>query len=61
MSDPKVKGTETRPVVVPRQFLNKLDHVKRRKPLLEGQIPTSVTARLRRFLSGKDQQQSARS
>ena len=57
MSDAKVKGTEARPVVVLRRFLDKLDRVKRRKSLSEGQTPNSVAAKLRRHLSGKVQRQ----
>lgn len=57
MSDPKVKDIETRPVVMPQRFLDKLDLVKRRKSLSEGQTPNSVATRLRRHLSGKVQRQ----
>jgi hypothetical protein len=59
MSEPKVKGTETRPVVMPQRFLDKLDRVKRRKSLSEGQTPNSVAAKLRGHLSGRAQRQSA--
>jgi hypothetical protein len=45
MSDPKVKGAEARPPVVLRRFLHRLQRVKRRKPLLKGRTPNSVTAR----------------
>jgi hypothetical protein len=57
MSDAKVKGTETRPAVMLRRFLDKLDRVKRRKSLSEGQTPNSVAARLRRHLSDRVQRQ----
>ena len=50
MNGPKVKGTETRPAVMPQRFLNKLDRVKKRKALSEGQTPDSVAARLQRYL-----------
>jgi hypothetical protein len=54
MSDAnKMKGTETRSAVMLRRFLYKLDRVKRRKSLSEGQTPNSVAARLRRHLSGR--------
>jgi hypothetical protein len=122
MSDPKVKGTETRPAVIPQRFLetvqvdvqdelettsgsaiaseakqspkyncrqrwrllrplrfalgfgspaprndspeclrflDKLDGIKRRKSLSEGQTPNSVAVKLRSHLAGRDQQQSA--
>ena len=57
MSDTKVKGTEIRPAVVPRRFLDELDRVKRRKSLSAGQTPNSVVSRLRRHLSGRAQRQ----
>ena len=41
------------------RFLDKLDCIKRRKFLSEGQPHNSVTARLRRHLSDKAQRQSA--
>jgi hypothetical protein len=60
MSDPKVKDTEAGPLAVLRPFLHKLQCVRRRRPLLKGQrIPNSVTARLRRHLSGRAQWQPA--
>jgi hypothetical protein len=59
MSDLKVKDTEAGSLVVLRQFLHKLQRVKKRKSLSEGQTPDSVAAKLRRHLSGKAQQQSA--
>ena len=55
MSDMKVKDIEIRPAVMPQRFLYKLDLVKRRKSLSEGQTPDSVAARLRRYLSGRAQ------
>ena len=57
MSEAKVKGTETRPAVMPQQFLDKLDCVKRRRSLSEGQTPNSVAAKLRGYLSGGTQRQ----
>jgi hypothetical protein len=59
MSDIKVKDIEIRPAVMPQRFLYKLDLVKRRKSLSEGQTPDSVAARLRRYLSGRTHRQSA--
>jgi hypothetical protein len=59
MSNVKVKDIEIRPAVMPQRFLDKLDLVKRRKSLSEGQTPDSVTARLRRYLSGRAQGQPA--
>jgi hypothetical protein len=61
MSAIKVKDTEARPAVVLRQCLDKLDCVKRRKSLWEGPTSNSVTARLRRHLSDRAQQQPTRS
>jgi hypothetical protein len=57
MSDIEIGGAKTRPSVVLRQFLDKLDRVKRRKSFSEGQTPDSVAARLRRYLSDRAQQQ----
>jgi hypothetical protein len=59
MGDPRLKGTEARPAVMPQRFLDKLDRVKRRKSLSEGQTPNSVAVKLRGHLSGRAQQQSA--
>jgi len=61
MSDTKVKGTETRPAVMPQRFLDKLDRVKRRKSFSEGQAPNPVADRLQRHLSGKAQRQPTES
>jgi len=57
MSDIEIGDAKTRPAVLLRQFLDKLDRVRRRKSFSEGQTPDSVAARLRRHLSDRARQQ----